>query len=77
MFLSCQKDRDATRCELERLLTTAGTDDKKKKVILALDHLEVIHRRSIVYHPRFLLGVGLTLFLRSVASRKEGTQAFQ
>ena len=38
-----QKVRDATRCELERLLTTAGTDDKKKKVILALDHLEVYY----------------------------------
>lgn len=36
-----QIDRDSARCELERLLKTAGTQDKKKKIISALDRLEV------------------------------------
>lgn len=40
-FLAQQIDHEATRSELERLLTTAGTDDKKKKVKEALDHIEV------------------------------------
>lgn len=35
-------DRDATRCELKRLLTTAETNEKKKEVIFALDQLEVL-----------------------------------
>lgn len=38
-----QVDTDVARCELERLLTTAGTKEKRKKIMLALDRLEVVH----------------------------------
>lgn len=45
-FLACardsQVDSDVARCELERLLTTAGTKEKRKKIMLALARLEVV-----------------------------------
>lgn len=36
-----QVDREAARCELERLLSTSSTDDKRQKIMEALQHLEV------------------------------------
>lgn len=43
-------DREATRCELQRLLLTAGTGDKKQKVKQALDHLEVTLVHNVDHH---------------------------